>query len=205
MYGIRSKSFTLRMRSPSCRVPSFEASPVSVMCLIKIWLPSFSPYSKHREWQHLRLCYVLVLAGMLVWTSLTVCSLLFNQCSSNGLLCNTVRQPLVARRHQRQSVSVSVAVGGRAAASVLVVFSVVATVRIAARFPGSVRFQQVGMGRGPTWPGGGRDLNLSGPFHSLEVETEWLSFVSLNLSVVCVVCLLTTLAVLPHVLSTWMV
>lgn len=36
----------LRMRSPSCRVPSLAARPVSVMCLMKIWLPNFSPYSE---------------------------------------------------------------------------------------------------------------------------------------------------------------
>lgn len=34
-----------RTRSPSCKVPSLDASPVGVICLIKIWLPSFIPYS----------------------------------------------------------------------------------------------------------------------------------------------------------------
>ena len=40
---------TLRMRSPSCKVPSLAAKPVSVMCLMKIWLPSFNPYSNRQE------------------------------------------------------------------------------------------------------------------------------------------------------------
>lgn len=43
--------FTFRMRSPSCRVPSLAASPVSVMCLMKIWLPSLSPYSGEENLQ----------------------------------------------------------------------------------------------------------------------------------------------------------
>lgn len=36
---------TFNTRSPSCSEESCEASPVSVICLIKIWLPSFKPYS----------------------------------------------------------------------------------------------------------------------------------------------------------------
>lgn len=36
---------TLRMMSPSCKLPSFVARPVLVISLIKIWLPSRRPYS----------------------------------------------------------------------------------------------------------------------------------------------------------------
>lgn len=36
---------TLRMMSPSCRFPSLAASPVLVICLMKIWLPRRRPYS----------------------------------------------------------------------------------------------------------------------------------------------------------------
>ena len=41
----RPKSATLRMMSPSCKLPSREASPVLVISLMKIWLPRRRPYS----------------------------------------------------------------------------------------------------------------------------------------------------------------
>lgn len=63
--------------------------------------------------------------------SLTVCQFLLHQCCLNGFLWDVlVREPLVARRHQRHCVSVTVAVWrvaprlGAVAAGVAVVASV---------------------------------------------------------------------------------
>lgn len=43
---------TFRMRSPSCKELRLAASPLSTMCLMKSWLPSFRPYSASESpWQ----------------------------------------------------------------------------------------------------------------------------------------------------------
>lgn len=46
---LKNLLLTFKTRSPSWRVPSLAARPVGVMCLMKIWLPSFIPYSAERN------------------------------------------------------------------------------------------------------------------------------------------------------------
>lgn len=54
--------------------------------------------------------------------------------------------------------------------TVAIVVSVVAAVREAPRSSGRVLVQQVGMGGGPSRPGGSWDLDLAGTFHCLRRE-----------------------------------
>lgn len=46
---------TLRIMSPSCRLPSLVARPVLVISFMKIWLPSRRPYSRRQTRQHARI------------------------------------------------------------------------------------------------------------------------------------------------------
>lgn len=43
---------TLRIMSPSCRLPSLVARPVPVISFMKIWLPSRRPYSRRQTHKH---------------------------------------------------------------------------------------------------------------------------------------------------------
>lgn len=182
------------MRSPSCSVPSLAARPVSVMCLIKIWLPSFSPYSVQKQSFLDRnnlhcssfaadFCtsgFVFLqtkrfLSPSRSW-SLTICGFLFYQSCFEGFFRNIiVRQPLVPRRHQRQRVSMPVAFRRGATTAVTVIgtvaagVDVVAAIRVASRSSRRLLIQQVGLWGRPSWSGrcGHWDLDLTRTFHCL--------------------------------------
>lgn len=107
--------------------------------------------------------------------SLTVCQFLLHQCCLNGFVWDVlVREPLVARRHQRHCVSVTVALRrvaprlGAVAAGV----AVVASVRVSSRPPGRVLIKEVRVGGGTGRPRGRRNLDGAWPFHSLERDAE---------------------------------
>lgn len=112
-------------------------------------------------------------------------------------------QPLVARRHQRQRVSVPVAVRCVAAGpgTVAGAVPVVAAVRVVTRSSGRVLVQQVGVGGGSSGPGGRRDLDLARAFHSLQREgRDAQAAAAAPGPKASVSPVLTTLAVLPQVL-----
>lgn len=112
-------------------------------------------------------------------------------------------QPLVPRRHQRQRVSVPVAVRcvAAGAGTVAGAVPVVAAVGVVPRSSGRVLLQQVGVGGGSSRPGGRRDLDLARAFHRLQREGRNAQTAATapgfepGVSPV-----LTTLAVLPQVL-----
>lgn len=85
-----------------------------------------------------------------------------------------IGQPLVPRRHQRQRVSVSVAVRcvAAGAGTVAAGVSVVAVVGVVPRSSGRVLVQQVGLGGGSSRPGGRWNLDLARAFHSLRSEGQ---------------------------------
>lgn len=108
-------------------------------------------------------------------TDLTVCQFLLHQRGLDGFVWDVLLgEPLVARRHQWQCVSVAVAVWrvaprlGAVAAGV----TVVAAVRVSSRPSGRVLIQEVGVGGGPGGPAGCWDLDGARTLHRLEIDAE---------------------------------